>query len=443
MFCNFLLQDEDVVNSLLAASKRLSGHVYILTTLKAQDFASAGEKEEDGGEDFETHIKSVQRITANGLPVKARSDCHAKFMTVDDARAIVTSANAVPTCYGNVPRRQGGTRSANPENGVLINIRFEVARLANFFRAMWRDGFNYYVSPDPEVFEIHQIEKAARQVNSREPEQPSSDGEVLWTAPSDPRLLHRFIRMIQEAQKKVSISTYVIKGMDNHALGEAICDVADRGVRFDILVRGMNNRDDHRKQCYRLSHALGANGRILGDYWNHSKAVVVDSREAMVLSANMDAQHGLDNGIEVGFYSFQRRFVKAVELYLDRLTSEAAFEMACDLTQDQVARRYAKLSNCRIGNELTIRPRAKNRHHFELLQQWCSSAERELVRVANPNREEHNEVCLMTNSVAIRGLLKQDKLLEVSRIDEDSKIVQSMRFQGYLRHSSITLELPH
>ena len=33
--------------------------------------------------------------------------------------------------------------------------------------------------------------------------------------------------------------------------------------------------------------------------------VVVDSDEAMVLTANMDAQHGLDHGVEVGFHSKQ------------------------------------------------------------------------------------------------------------------------------------------
>jgi phosphatidylserine/phosphatidylglycerophosphate/cardiolipin synthase-like enzyme len=117
-FCNFLLQDEDVLQALLDTSRRLSGHVYILTTLKADDFRQAGGAGDDMEGDFESHMRCVKQLTREGLLVKARSDCHAKFMTVDDTQAIVTSANAVPTCYGNVFQRDGRTRDANPENGV-------------------------------------------------------------------------------------------------------------------------------------------------------------------------------------------------------------------------------------------------------------------------------------------------------------------------------------
>ena len=119
-FCNFLLQDEDVLHALLAAALRLSGHVYILTTLKADDFAESGEAGDDKEENFASHMGCVKQLTQEGLLVKARSDCHAKFMTVDDAQAIVTSANAVPTCYGNVRKPNGGMREANPENGHRV-----------------------------------------------------------------------------------------------------------------------------------------------------------------------------------------------------------------------------------------------------------------------------------------------------------------------------------
>src|SRR5665213_267791 len=47
LFCNFLLQDEEVIQALLTAAKRLHGHVYILTTLKADDFVQGGEVGED------------------------------------------------------------------------------------------------------------------------------------------------------------------------------------------------------------------------------------------------------------------------------------------------------------------------------------------------------------------------------------------------------------
>src|SRR5271157_2372981 len=73
LFCNFLLQDEEVIQALLTAAERLHGHVYILTTLKADDFAQGGEAGDDGDGDFESHIRCVKQLTQQGLLVKARS----------------------------------------------------------------------------------------------------------------------------------------------------------------------------------------------------------------------------------------------------------------------------------------------------------------------------------------------------------------------------------
>ena len=438
-FCNFLLQDEDVTDTLIAAARRLSGHVYLITTLKAGDFAAASAEGPDEERDFETHIKFVELISASGLPIKARSDCHAKFMTVDDAQAIITSANAVPTCYGNVPTSKGGVREANPENGVLIQTRQEVARLANFFRAMWTDGANYVVKPDPTVFEVQQIRREANRFQSKEPRKPSVEGEVIWTAPSDQRICDRFVRMVQGAKHNLCISTWVIKGMDNHRLGEAICDAADRGVRIDILVRGMNHRDDHRTQCYRLAKAISNQGRILGDYYNHSKAVIADSQEAMVLSANMDAQHGLDDGVEVGFYSSQARFIEAVEVYFDRLTSEAAFEMAYDLTQAQVAERYKNSPDPRFNNDVRITLNGQQSGNGRRIKQWLTAAQSELVKVAR-NRKQKYEFTLSVDSLSLTGQLSKENVFRVSRFDNDTRRVQSARFDSYLPRTSLTFE---
>lgn len=438
-FCNFLLQDHDVVEALIAAARRLSGHVYLITTLKSDDFAIAGANDLDEEQDFEGHIEFVKRLSSVGLPIKARSDCHAKFMTVDDSVAIVTSANAVPTCYGNVKRANGKLREANPENGVLLHTRQEVSRLANFFRAMWTHGSNYFVKPDAGVFEVQQIRREASQISSAEPTAPSSEGEVIWTAPSDPRICDRFVRMVQEAKHNLRISTWVIKGMENHRLGEAICDAADRGVFVDILVRGMNYRDDHRGQCYQLATAMGKQGRIIGDYWNHSKAVIVDSQQAMILSANMDAQHGLDNGVEVGFFSAQTKFIKAVEVYFSRLTSEAAFEMACDLTQAEIAERYKTRSYQELAGELKIVPDRSQHGLRKTLQKWMRAAETQLVKV-DRDRKQKSRFTLSTDALSITGTLSKTGVFQVRGVNTDRRRVAKERFDSYLPATTLIAE---
>jgi hypothetical protein len=440
LFCNFLLQDEEVLQTLLETSRRLSGHVYILTTLKANDFSRAAGAGDDAEGDFESHMLCVKQLTREGLLVKARSDCHAKFMTVDDRQAIVTSANAVPTCYGNVLRLDGRTRGANPENGILFNIPSEVGRLANFFRALWRNACNYYVAPDPEVFEVQQIQSGTPLVKPTESSQPADEGEVLWTTPSDPRILHRFLDMVKGARKDIYLSTWVIKGMDAHVLGDAIRKASLRGVRVQIIVRGMNWRDDHRKQCYLLARELGGNGIILGDYWNHSKAIVVDSTDAMVMTANMDAQHGLDNGIEVGFHSRQPSFVEAVSRFLDRLANEAAFEFVPNPTQAMMAKRYGGQRGEQLEGKIHIQVESKEKHIIRLVRQWCDAASSELVRVAKrKNRKGDEELVLLTDkmTIHINPSNSNSKRLVANSINDQPAKEELVRFDSYLGRANI------
>jgi phosphatidylserine/phosphatidylglycerophosphate/cardiolipin synthase-like enzyme len=441
-FCNFLLQDEDVLEALLKAATRLRGHVYILTTLKSDDFAREGAGDEAEG-DFESHISCVKQLTQQGLLVKARSDCHAKFMTIDDEEAIVTSANAVPTCYGNIKNPHGGTREANAENGVLFRVSAEVRRLSNFFRAMWRDGCNYYVAPDRQVFEVQQIQIEPPAVHPAEPAQPADEGEVLWTAPGDGRILRRFIDMIQRAQHRVSLSTWVIKGMDTHELGDAIRQAGERGVQFQILVRGMNWRDDHRRQCYLMSRALGARGTILGDYWNHSKALVMDNDAALMLTANMDAQHGLDRGIEVGFYSRRAPFVMAVSTFLDRLASDAAFEFVADPTQAEVAARYGQPRGPRLGGIIRISFDLRGGRVAHLIRRWSDAASCELVRVKRRSTKGHEELLLLTNQMAIYARQMSTDRLVAYDINDKFRREDGERFDSYLGRAVIAFETPN
>lgn len=433
LFCNFLLQDEEILRAIFETSRRLSGHVYVLTTLKADDFRQAGGAGDDVEGDFESHMRCVKQLTGEGMLVKARSDCHAKFMTVDDRQAIVTSANAVPTCYGNVPKPNGGTREANPENGILFNIPSEVRRLANFFRSLWRNGSNYYVAPDAKVFEVQQIQSGTPHVKALEPSKPADDGEVLWTAPSDPRILRRFLDMIKKARKDIFLSTWVMKGMDTHELGDAIRKASSRGIRFQILVRGMNWREDHRQQCYLMARNLGPNGIILGDYWNHSKAVVVDSSEAMVMTANMDAQHGLDNGIEVGFHSRQPSFVGSVNTFLNHLSNNAKFEFVSNPTQTMMAERYGNQRGQRLEGMIRIRVQSKGKLIGNLVRKWCDAARSELIRVVRPqDKSRGEEIILLTKKMTMHLGFGSRESLFIHSIKDQQSADESKLFDSYL-----------
>ncbi len=439
-FCNFLLEDDEVVEALLAAAQRLRGHVYVLTTLKEDDLKSSAEfltdADESGEGDFQRHRARVEKLSRQGLLIKARSDCHAKFLTIDDEQAIVTSANAVPTCYGNVSKPNGGIREANAENGVWINVIPEVRRLANFFRAIWREGCNYMVAPDRNVFDVQQLRPEPVPIHPCEPRLPTSSGTVLWTAPNDLRLKQCMLDMLHQAQRRVSLSTWVVKGIDQHEIGQALRQTAERGVNIELLARGMNRRDDLRQQCYWLSHAAGSNLTIRGDFWNHSKAVVVDDRDALILTANLDAQHGLDAGVEVGFRSHDPEFVTAVSKFLDRLHGEAAFRFVCDPTQAEVSREQHR--DLPLPSRWIVRNNNPSAIRIREFENWMDSIPRELIVVATSNANDFSLRSSRGTLVMRQTSHDEFAALRIESLPKGRRV--ALPFSGYLCPCEIIAE---
>jgi phosphatidylserine/phosphatidylglycerophosphate/cardiolipin synthase-like enzyme len=441
-FASFLIQDEEVTEALMDSAKRLKGHVYVLTTLKDQDFEAlhlASAEADDDGPSFSEHREHVEQLARNGIPVKARKDCHAKFMVTDDKYAIITSANAVPTCYVDIRQSNGATRPANPENGVLLRIPSEVHRLGNFFRAIWRAGANYYVSPDPLVSTIRDLTEETVPISCAEPLQPANEGEVLWTAPNDCRILAAMVRMIKEADDRVRISSFGIKGIEHHALGKALAEAANRGVEVEILVRRMPR--ERLRSCCQLSNLLGKRLTILGDRGNHSKAVVVDDKAAMVLTANLDAEHGLDGGVEVGFYSRRPAFRKAVAAFLDEVKSNADHEFVPDPTQEQAYERTPAPPNLGLGKNLhlQISPAWSPRNRQEIVGRLVSEMKTQLVRVSAGDPHDKSQILLLTDTFTVHCRKDKASRFLVTQIDEVPAKESDARFYGLLPRAAITI----
>ena len=285
-FTSFLIQDNQIIEHLIEAARRLKGHVYVLTTLKRSDFeaVSSLQDEESRQEwNFNAHMECIKHLAVNGISIRARKDCHAKFAVIDDKYVIVTSANSVPTCFTNIKQSSGQIREANPENGILIEIPSEVHRMANFFRSIWRSAYNYYISPDFHFSDIGEFRKDILPICCKEPDRPSKRGQIIWTAPDDYRILTSLLEMIDSAEQKIRMSSYVLKGMKDHSISKKLQQAANRGVKIELLVRGMLRRD-HLESCYHLKKTIGDQIEIRGDFCNHSKAVVIDDKQAMILS---------------------------------------------------------------------------------------------------------------------------------------------------------------
>ncbi len=440
-FTSFLIQDEQIVETLIETSKRLKGHLYVLTTLKNQDFDVIASQEDQGNGDewnFREHIKCIQELVRNGISVKARKDCHAKFVVTDDKYAIITSANSVPTCFTDIPQRSGRMRRANPENGVLIEIPSEVGRISNFFRYIWRSAYNYYIPPDSRVFEINEISNDVLPINSIEPDKPSELGYIIWTAPDDHRILKSLLKMFDSAEENICICSWVLKGIDGHILSDKLIEAAKRGVKIEVLLRGMY-RQDHLESCYYLKKKLGEQVTIFGDYCNHAKAALIDNNEAMIMTANIDSQHGLDNSVEVGFLSKDIGFVNSVSNFLDRLRAGCELEFVSNPTQNQAAQGFSTLSRPIITGNIVLDIDQKWKGRNLIVKKLMSEMKNELIRVSNSSDNNNQRIRLLTRNIIV-DCINRNNRLKALRISETAS-ASNMYFQQILPEATIEINV--
>src|SRR5690606_29418829 len=110
-------------------------------------------------------------------------------------------------------------------------------------------------------------------------------------------LLDEIISIINQANEYLYLSTYSIVGLNSiEELFQSIKRAIEKGVSVSIFCRGMNYRNDHLEGVSKLSEIGCA---IYADVFNHSKGVI-NEKTGMIFTANIDGNHGLNNGFEVG-----------------------------------------------------------------------------------------------------------------------------------------------
>ena len=110
-------------------------------------------------------------------------------------------------------------------------------------------------------------------------------------------LLDEIINIIDDANEYLYLSTYSIVGLEHiQKLVDTLENAVIRGVKVFIFCRGMNYRNDHLS----ASEVLAKKGcNIFGNFDNHSKGVISEA-DGLIFTANIDGNHGLINGFEVG-----------------------------------------------------------------------------------------------------------------------------------------------
>jgi hypothetical protein len=164
---------------------------------------------------------------------------------------------------------------------------------------------------------------------------------------------------------------------------------------------------------------------IFGDYYNHSKAVLIDNKSAIVMTANLDANHGLDQGVEVAFRSCDKRFAQAVSAFLDKLQAQAHLEFIADPTQAQAAARWPGPATTGLAERLHLQvsPMGQPTNGGRTIRDFITALGTELIHVRNDTPPgEELRLLLATDTLVAHCQRHSPERLTVLRIeDNDSR----------------------
>ncbi len=357
---SFVIGDDALIGELVSAAERLRGGVYVITALDERVLAR-GLSEEEKGSAPEERRKDFVRLTSRGVYVRGHESCHAKFAVVDDVVALVGSANFV-------------TRGSEVtgEADVLIRDRAQVAQVTRLFTELWCEGCTWEVPPGPAYV-------VAKRTASEPPVRPDSPnrepGSVVWTnGPEQAHLLAAIQDTIRSAEHRLTLSTYSIVGMTDHPefLLDPLEQALNRGVRARMLIRQQNGRPDQRRELAVL-HDMGV--AVHGDSRNHAKVVLADGKRGVLFSANFDAQHGLDSGVEVGVLLPNEKVCQDVERYIEHAVAHAETGFARNPT-------LAELDG-------------------HLVAHWCKKCQLPAVLSVQASQQEWEDLASATSSGAV------------------------------------------
>ena len=290
--CSFIITDKEIFNAILNKAKESQVAIFILTQLDSSklenslslaDFITEEELKENPAR---THLKYIKQLYDNGIHVRASLTAHSKFIVADRTIGFITSANFTTPSL-----------TFNTESGAYLDEKSSI-ELDKLFDVIFLQGTTYkQFLGTKKKGKMLVVQSEANIDSNLLPKSELSNLRYTCENLSN-NLLNEIIKIINQADKYLYLSTYSIVGLNSlDELFQSIKKAIERGVLVSIFCRGMNYRNDHLVGVFKLCE-IGC--KIYADVFNHSKGVI-NERSGMIFTANIDGNHGLNNGFEVGY----------------------------------------------------------------------------------------------------------------------------------------------
>jgi phosphatidylserine/phosphatidylglycerophosphate/cardiolipin synthase-like enzyme len=282
--CSFIISDEEISFELLEKCKNTDVAIFLLTQLDDKKFNFDFLPEEVSVKQGKEHMSIITKLYDLGAHVRAATSAHAKFIVCDNSEALLMSANITSPSL-----------NMNPETGVILKKEKGYKELDKLFDVLFQKGTEY----------IGFTRSGSKQLISSRSTNitnellgliDTSSIKFTWEGLNN-SLYESIVNLIKGANSDIFLSTYSVVGLNKiPELVEELKRAIDRGLAIKLFCRAMNHRKDHLDSCLKLKQ-IGI--EIYGDYFNHSKGVYSNNK-GILFTANIDGNHGLVNGFEVG-----------------------------------------------------------------------------------------------------------------------------------------------
>jgi len=290
--CSFIITDHEIFEKILYKAQNTNTAIFILTQLDKTKLTNSVSlldyltEEEIKENSSQTHLKHIKKLYDNGVHIRASTSIHAKFLISDRKIGFITSANLTTASL-----------TFNTESGVYLND-ISSTELDRLFDIIYQKGTNYrqFISTSKKNKII--IAQSQDNIDIKLLPNPSKSSLRYTYGNETNNLYENILQIIKEAKAFLYISTFSI--VELNSLNEfvtAIKEASNRGVKIRIFCRGMNFRNDHLKGS-EILHSSGC--QIFADISNHSKGII-NEKNGLIFTANIDGNYGLKNGFEVGY----------------------------------------------------------------------------------------------------------------------------------------------
>lgn len=296
---NFLFQDETIINALHEAMAR-GVVLFIISNLRDPE-ESSGKKHSPMTEEIvvDMQMPYLNGLRRSGAHCHFLDELHAKFIIVDGEKGLLMSAN-----YAR------NSLDRNIETGILLNTD-ETRDLEYVFDKL-------YTNADIQNFEYSKDKKKVRRSTNLIPEDTfDCINSNLRLTISSPEIKGRksrtnlaqchvttiyesIVEIINSSELFVFIVTWHFRSLELlPEFMKAVKDALERNVKVYLYSNAYGESQSLNDSLVAINQLKEMGCESHGDDNNHSKCVI-NEKEGIIFTANIDGVHGMTTGFEVG-----------------------------------------------------------------------------------------------------------------------------------------------